>query len=65
MDIEEQQVDVGRYLRFVVAFLFIVLAVLGVYEYYYGSAARGVQNLQQQFNSQGPSGAAAAATSTP
>jgi hypothetical protein len=49
----EKEVNVGRYLRFVVAFLLIMFSALGAYEYYYGAEARKAQELQQQFNQTG------------
>lgn len=42
--------NVGRYLRFVVAFLLIMFSALAVYEYYYGAEVMKIQELQQQVN---------------
>lgn len=62
----EKQVDVGRYLRFVVAFLLIMFSALGVYQYYYGTAARKAQQLQEEFNRTNlPAGASAVSTTAP
>lgn len=62
----ERQIDVGRYLRFVVAFMLIMFSALGAYQYYYGAQARKAQELQQEFNRTSlPGGASAVTTSTP
>lgn len=53
----ERQVDVGRYMRFVIVFLLIMFSALGAYEYYYGEEVRKAQQLQQEFNSTGYPGA--------
>ena len=62
---EPDQVDIGRYLRFVVAFLLIMFSALGIYEYYYGAAARKAQDLQEEFNKTNLPGTSATVTSTP
>jgi hypothetical protein len=62
---EPDQVDIGRYLRFVVAFLLIMFSALGLYEYYYGIEARKAQELQEEFNRTNLPGASAAVTETP
>lgn len=60
----EKQVNVGRYLRFVIVFLLIMFSALGVYEYYYGAAAREAQGLQEEFNRTGYPGASVVVTTT-
>jgi hypothetical protein len=60
----EDQVDVGRYLRFVISFLLIMFTVLGLYEYYYGAQAKKAQELQQSFENTNQAAVPAAATST-
>ena len=62
-DNPEEQVNIGRYLRFVIAFLLIMFSALGIYEYYYGAEARKADRLQQEFL-KGVEGPAAAATSS-
>ena len=62
---EPDRVDIGRYLRFVVAFLLIMFSALGMYEYYYGAEVRKAQELQEEFNRTNLPGASAAVTSTP
>lgn len=60
----EKQVNVGRYLRFVVVFLLIMFGALGLYEYYYGAAARDINGLQEEFNRNGYPGASVVVTTT-
>lgn len=60
----EKDVNVGRYLRFVVTFLLLMFGALGAYEYYYGAQARRANELQQNFQSASAPGNAAAATSS-
>ena len=45
----DRNLNVGRYLRFVIAFLLIVFGALGAYEYYYGAQAQKANELQQQY----------------
>lgn len=60
----DRQINIGRYMRFVAVFLLIMFSVLGVYEYYYGSAAREAQGLQEEFNRNGYPGAYVVVTTT-
>jgi hypothetical protein len=60
----ERQVNINRYLRFVIAFLLIMFGALGVYEYYYGNEARKAQELQQQVNQTGYPGTSIVVTTT-
>ena len=64
MDEEPREVDVARYLRFVIAFLLIMFSALGAYEYYYGAAARRAQELQQQANEESSLGVSMTVTTT-
>jgi len=60
----EDEVNVGRYLRFVIVFLFLIFGALGIYEYYYGGAAMEAQRIQQKFDEANGGPATAVATSS-
>jgi hypothetical protein len=60
----DREVNIGRYLRFVVTFLLIMFSALGAYEYYYGAEVRKAQELQEQFNQTILPGASVVVTTT-
>lgn len=57
MDPEQNQVNIGRYMRFVIVFLIIIFGTLALYQHFYGDEARRAQESQLKLEAEAQAGA--------